>query len=72
MQTSDAERTVVPHSRPFDVHGGGRGRSGEHPRPLVRQRDPDNLQRALRGSYEQICRFNPGDPHLLIVTRSRR
>ncbi len=71
VQSCYAERAWLFDSRPLNVHRGGHGRGGEHPRPLVHQRDPQDLQRALHCPHEQVCRFNPGDPHLFIVTRPR-
>ena len=49
-QVSCPERTRVPHSRPPHAQTGG-GR----PWLLVHQRHPDDLQRTLRGTHEQVC-----------------
>ena len=39
------------------------------PGSVVDQRDPDDLQRALRGPGEKIGRLHAGDPHLPMLTR---
>ena len=72
VHVSQAERARISHPRTLHADRGGHRRGGQHGRPLVHQRDPDHLQRALRGSGEQVCRFDADDPHLPMVTRPRR
>ena len=50
VQVMGAERTGITHSRTLDAEAGG-----HRDRAVVRQRDPYDLQRALRGSGEQVC-----------------
>ena len=50
VQIAYPERTRIPHSRPLHAQAGGGGSW-----LINHQRDPDDLQRTLRGAHEQVC-----------------